>query len=64
MNSKYGVSITWLGHATVHYRSSKGATVLVDAWVDGNPACPAGAKDLVALDLLLITHGQDRKSVV
>jgi L-ascorbate metabolism protein UlaG (beta-lactamase superfamily) len=51
-----GVEITWLGHATVHYRSSKGKSVLVDAWVDGNPACPAKSKDLGALDLLLLTH--------
>ena len=52
-----GVSITWLGHGTVLYRSEKGRTVLVDAWVDSNPACPAAAKDLKSLDLLLITHG-------
>jgi len=54
---KLGVSITWLGHGTVLYRSEKGRSVLVDAWVDTNPACPAAAKDLKSLDLLLITHG-------
>jgi len=52
-----GVSITWLGHGTVLYRSEKGRSVLVDAWVDSNPACPASAKELKSLDLLLITHG-------
>lgn len=57
MNQERGVSITWLGHATVLYRSAKGRSVLADAWVDGNPACPAGAKDLKSLDLMLITHG-------
>lgn len=57
MKEKLGVSITWLGHATVLYRSEKGRAVLVDAWVDTNPACPAAAKDLKSLDLLLITHG-------
>jgi L-ascorbate metabolism protein UlaG (beta-lactamase superfamily) len=51
-----GVSITWLGHGTVLYRSSKGKTVLVDAWVDGNPACPPASKSLPPIDLLLITH--------
>ncbi len=51
-----GVEITWLGHATVLYRSPKGKRVLVDAWVDGNPACPASAKDLGSLDLMLLTH--------
>lgn len=57
MKEPLGVSITWLGHATVLYRSETGRSVLVDAWVDTNPACPAAAKDLKALDLLLITHG-------
>ena len=57
MNSNLGVSITWLGHATVLYRSAAGRSVLVDAWVDGNPACPPAAKSLPAIDLLLITHG-------
>ena len=54
---RLGVSITWLGHGTVLYRSEKGRSVLVDAWVDSNPACPAAAKELRSLDLLLITHG-------
>lgn len=57
MKPKWGVSITWLGHATVLYRSEKGTTVLADAWVDGNPACPEAAKDLRSVDLLLVTHG-------
>ena len=51
-----GVQITWLGHATVLYQSTKGTRVLVDAWVDGNPACPAASKDLGSLDLMLLTH--------
>lgn len=51
-----GVEITWLGHATVHYRTPKGKSVLVDAWVDGNPACPPKSKNLGSLDLLLLTH--------
>jgi L-ascorbate metabolism protein UlaG (beta-lactamase superfamily) len=51
-----GVQITWLGHATVLYRSTKGKRVLLDAWVDGNPACPVASKDLGSLDLMLLTH--------
>lgn len=50
------LEITWLGHATVLYGSPKGKRVLVDAWVDGNPACPEPSKSLPAIDLLLITH--------
>lgn len=57
MKKGLGVSITWLGHATVLYRSDRGRAVLVDAWVNHNPACPEAAKDFKKLDLLLITHG-------
>jgi len=52
----HGVEITWLGHATVHYRSPKGTSVLVDAWVESNPACPENSKAIESIDLLLITH--------
>jgi len=57
MSGKLGVSITWLGHATVLYRAGDGRSVLVDAWVDGNPACPPASKKLDGVDVLLITHG-------
>lgn len=57
MKRGLGVTITWLGHGTVLYRSEKGKTVLADAWVDGNPACPEAAKRLPSIDLLVITHG-------
>jgi L-ascorbate metabolism protein UlaG (beta-lactamase superfamily) len=50
------LEITWLGHATVLYRSPKGKQVLADAWVDGNPACPDASKALHGIDVLLITH--------
>ena len=32
--------ITWLGHGTVHIRTPGGKRLLVDGWVDSNPACP------------------------
>lgn len=57
MKKDLGVTITWLGHATVLYRTSAGRSVLLDAWVDQNPACPESAKDLGRLDLIAITHG-------
>lgn len=57
MKKNLGVSITWLGHATVLYKSAAGLSVLVDAWVDQNPACPDSAKELGKVDLLFITHG-------
>ena len=55
--SEQGLSITWLGHATVLYHSPRGKSVLVDAWLDHNPGTPDSAKDLGTVDLLLITHG-------
>jgi L-ascorbate metabolism protein UlaG (beta-lactamase superfamily) len=57
MKQSLGISITWLGHGTVLYRSPKGKSVLADAWVESNPACPATAKSLPPIDLVLITHG-------
>ena len=57
MTNDLGVSITWLGHATVLYRSSKGKTVLADAWVDQNPACPESSKRLPPIDIMVLTHG-------
>jgi L-ascorbate metabolism protein UlaG (beta-lactamase superfamily) len=57
MNANHGLSITWLGHATVLYRSSSGKSVLVDPWMEGNPASPPDAKKLDAVDIMLITHG-------
>jgi L-ascorbate metabolism protein UlaG (beta-lactamase superfamily) len=52
-----GLSITWLGHATVLYRSPSGKSVLVDPWMEGNPARPPEAKKLGTVDIMLITHG-------
>lgn len=56
MSGKLGVSITWLGHATVLYRTGE-RSVLADAWVDGNPACPPASKTLDRVDTVLLTHG-------
>lgn len=57
MNESYGIAITWLGHATVLYRSPRGKQLLVDPWIEGNPSSPPGAKKLSGVDVMLITHG-------
>ncbi len=49
--------ITWLGHGTFHVTTPGGKVVLIDPWVDGNPACPEKLKKLDKLDTMLITHG-------
>ena len=48
---------TWLGHATFLLVSPGGKRILFDPWVTGNPTSPESAKELGALDLMLITHG-------
>jgi L-ascorbate metabolism protein UlaG (beta-lactamase superfamily) len=51
------VEITYLGHSTFKIRSSKGKIILIDPWVQGNPACPEGLKKFDRLDIMAITHG-------
>ena len=60
------MQITWLGHATVYLVSAKGTRILVDAWVDNNPACPQEwHKKLrtLGVDVILLTHGHTDHSV-
>lgn len=52
-----GIEITWLGHGTFKLKTPSQKTILVDAWVMQNPACPEELKnDLGDLDAMLITH--------
>jgi L-ascorbate metabolism protein UlaG (beta-lactamase superfamily) len=56
-----GVTITWLGHGTFHLTTPEGKHVLIDSWVDTNPACPepfrARARENLAA--IFVTHGHD-----
>ena len=52
-----GFSLTWLGHSTFKLRTRGAKTVLIDPWVEGNPACPREQKTLEAIDVIAITHG-------
>lgn len=51
------ISATWLGHATFTLRLSDGRCVLIDPWVEQNPACPEQCKDFDRIDIMAITHG-------
>jgi L-ascorbate metabolism protein UlaG (beta-lactamase superfamily) len=51
------LSFTWLGHATFTLQSPGGKRIIMDPWVSTNPSCPESAKQVGALDLMLITHG-------
>jgi len=52
-----GATVTWLGHATVHFATAKGTSVIVDPWITGNPKYPADFPELGTIDLILLTHG-------
>ena len=48
---------TYLGHSTVSCEFASGKVMLIDPWVQGNPACPDSLKQLDRVDALVITHG-------
>ena len=50
------LSITWLGHATVHITTPKGTEILIDPFLEHNPKFPRDYKLPEHLDLLLLTH--------
>jgi L-ascorbate metabolism protein UlaG (beta-lactamase superfamily) len=47
---------TYLGHATIRCDLPGGEVVLIDPWVQNNPACPKELKEFDRLDAVLITH--------
>ncbi len=53
------VTLTWLGHATWHITTPEGKNVLIDAWINTNPACPDAAKAPARRDIsaVFLTHG-------
>ena len=55
-------TFTWLGHSTFLFGTPGGKRILVDPWVATNPACPESARQIRALDLMLVTHGHSDHS--
>lgn len=51
-----GVTITWLGHATFQLELNRGETILIDPWLENNPAHPPSHR-VTKLDAMLVTHG-------
>lgn len=47
-------TLTWHGHSAFAI-TSKGKTILIDPWFDGNPSAKTTAKNVEA-DLVLVTH--------
>lgn len=52
------LTVKWFGHSAFLFHSPGGKNVLIDPWLD-NPRAPADAKNIAAVDLILITHGHD-----
>ena len=50
-------SLNYLGHACFSIVRDDGAVVLVDPWLNDNPARACRAEDLDRVDLILVTHG-------
>jgi|SRR5579883_2705548 len=50
------MQITWLGHGTFLFQLGSGQTIVMDPWIDGNPAYPKGFP-IERVDTICITHG-------
>ena len=50
------LEITWLGHGTFQFRLESGEVLVMDPWLDGNPAYPKG-HSFDRVDTILISHG-------
>lgn len=50
------MNLKWLGHSAFELTSKNGLDILVDPFIQANPACPLNARD-VHPDLICITHG-------
>lgn len=57
MASGQSVRVKYLGHSTFLFTTPAGKRLLIDPWVENNPACPKEHKKIDSLDTLLITHG-------
>ena len=51
------LKMTWLGHASVMLEH--GLTILLDPWIEGNPACARPLADFTKVDLICVTHGHN-----
>lgn len=49
------IQITWLGHATFELQFASGEVLLLDPWVEGNPAYPKGY-EIKKVDAIAASH--------
>lgn len=57
MSDLKGVTITWLGHATVLIQTASGTRILIDPYISQNPKFPKEFKLPDSIELMLLTHG-------
>ena len=50
------IKITWLGHATFEIQFESGEVLVLDPWITGNPAYPAGY-EIKRVDAIAVSHG-------
>jgi L-ascorbate metabolism protein UlaG (beta-lactamase superfamily) len=50
------LGITWLGHGTFELQLATGEVCVLDPWINGNPAFPAGY-EIRRVDTILVSHG-------
>ena len=50
------ITITWLGHATFEIQFESGEVLVLDPWITGNPAYPAGY-EIKRVDAIAASHG-------
>jgi len=51
------LELTFCGHATFAIKTPSGKHVIIDPWLEQNPACPPRLKNPAKVDTVLITHG-------
>ena len=57
MQHFHGMTMQWVGHATFYLETAQGTSILIDPWIDSNPARPKDWKAPAKIDLVLCTHG-------
>ncbi len=50
-------SLSWLGHAAISLTLPDERVILIDPWLNDNPACPDHLKDPPRCDFIVLTHG-------
>jgi L-ascorbate metabolism protein UlaG (beta-lactamase superfamily) len=50
-------TLTWHGHSCFLLETDEGQRIMIDPWLDENPAADIKVADVEALDFILVSHG-------